>query len=333
MEAALNGPSGRTVLQDAVLTIGRVPDNQLVVTDAKASSHHAELRPQDEGYALTDLKSTNGTFVNEQSLQPLTPRLLQSGDVIRIGDTKFTYEVTGANPLDATVYGGPVQSEPPAYEPTVYAPPVSTSYGSNEPQNVPPPPTPAPYSQSPSGPGYPQYAPQQGAVPGYPYNPAPAQPGYVPPPQYPMQPGQMPPRKRSFRVLFIVLGIVLLVLVVSCSILAYAATRVAGASATLDTYCSNLKSKNYVNVYQQFSPKSTTRQRATQSQFTTLFSQVVNAHGGVSSCTVSNVKENGSDATGTVSYTFGDGSHEIDDSTLVNDNGTWGIMTLTARTA
>src|SRR5947209_13563182 len=68
MEAALNGPSGRTTLGPAVLTIGRVPSNSLVVNDAKASSRHAEISPTGTGYSITDVGSTNGTFVNEQKL-------------------------------------------------------------------------------------------------------------------------------------------------------------------------------------------------------------------------------------------------------------------------
>jgi serine/threonine protein kinase len=41
MAASLTGPLGRTVLGPTRLTIGRAADNQLVVTDPKASSHHA----------------------------------------------------------------------------------------------------------------------------------------------------------------------------------------------------------------------------------------------------------------------------------------------------
>src|SRR6266700_2794189 len=98
MEAALQGPTGRVVLGPGVLTIGRVADNQLVVNDTKASSHHAQigLAGSGQGYSLTDLGSTNGTFVNEQRLDSNVPRLLNAGDRIRIGDTTFTYEASSA---------------------------------------------------------------------------------------------------------------------------------------------------------------------------------------------------------------------------------------------
>ena len=101
MEAVLQGPSGLTVLGPAVLTIGRTADNQLVVNDPKASSHHAEVRPSEQSYdksgtyySIIDLGSTNGTFVNNQRLDRNVPRPLANGDRIRIGDTVFNYTAT-----------------------------------------------------------------------------------------------------------------------------------------------------------------------------------------------------------------------------------------------
>jgi len=97
MEAGLLGPFGRIVLGSGIVTIGRASDNQLVVNHPAASSHHAEIRPGVFGYSHTDLGSTNGTFVNDQPLAPHLPRLLQSGDRIRIGDMTFLYEVGRPN--------------------------------------------------------------------------------------------------------------------------------------------------------------------------------------------------------------------------------------------
>src|SRR5260370_8604284 len=79
MEAVLQSPLGQTVLGPGVLTIGRALDNQLVVNNPTASSHHAEIRPGVQSYSLTDLGRPNATFVNEQKLNPLIPRLLQAG--------------------------------------------------------------------------------------------------------------------------------------------------------------------------------------------------------------------------------------------------------------
>jgi predicted component of type VI protein secretion system len=127
MEATLKGPYGQTVLEPTPYpyTIGRAPDNQLVVNDPRVSSHHAQIRPEGQGYDIVDLGSSNGTFVNEQRLVPHVPRLLYAGDLIRIGDTWFTYEAGAMSqpPIEATVYGGFGQGSNPSYSPTVATPP------------------------------------------------------------------------------------------------------------------------------------------------------------------------------------------------------------------
>ena len=68
MEASLLGPFGRTLIGATSVTIGRAPDNTLVLSDSKASSHHAEIRFEAQYYNLVDLGSTNGTFVNGQQV-------------------------------------------------------------------------------------------------------------------------------------------------------------------------------------------------------------------------------------------------------------------------
>src|ERR1700692_423301 len=164
MEAVLNGPNGRFVLGPAPLTIGRTPDNQLAVNDIKASSHHAAIRPNGQGYTIVDLGSTNGTFVNGQQLERGMPRQLNSGDTIRIGDTSYTYQTSGGNDSQyaATAFANPGQgpfqgNAPSGYDPTVAAsssPSPSTAYGANAMQGY----------QS-SSPDYQQY--NQGAQPPY----------------------------------------------------------------------------------------------------------------------------------------------------------------------
>ncbi len=97
LQASLIGSTGRFPLGAARITIGRAPDNQLVLNnDPKVSSHHAELRLEAQSYAVVDLGSTNHTFVNGQQLYRDLPHLLRHGDSILFGDTKFTYEVNNA---------------------------------------------------------------------------------------------------------------------------------------------------------------------------------------------------------------------------------------------
>ena len=92
MEATLSSSLGQTNLGTSIITIGRARDNGLVVSDPTVSSHHAEIRQDVQGYSIIDLGSMNGTFVNGQRLTKNTPRTLNSGDTIRIGNFTFTYE-------------------------------------------------------------------------------------------------------------------------------------------------------------------------------------------------------------------------------------------------
>src|SRR4051794_1044822 len=70
-------------------TIGRGSSNRVELPDLQASRQHAVLRPADGGvWQVEDLGSTNGTFVNGQTVQ--TRRLI-SGDHLQVGDTFFLY--------------------------------------------------------------------------------------------------------------------------------------------------------------------------------------------------------------------------------------------------
>src|SRR5579862_1485351 len=72
-------------LTGKVLTIGRLPDNGLVLSHATISRRHAEIR-LDGAYAiLTDLGSSTGTRVADHRLKPNEPVALESGDTAQIG--------------------------------------------------------------------------------------------------------------------------------------------------------------------------------------------------------------------------------------------------------
>ncbi len=64
------------------LTIGRRNTNDIVIENLVVSGSHAKLDALEEGFLITDLRSKNGTFVNEA---PITSHWLQDGDVVRIG--------------------------------------------------------------------------------------------------------------------------------------------------------------------------------------------------------------------------------------------------------
>ena len=91
----LRSPAQRPVvyrIKPGKNTLGRQPDNDVVISDESASRRHAEIYYNDNSLVITDLNSTNGTFVNRQRLaQPL---VLRSGDQIRIGQqvANITYK-------------------------------------------------------------------------------------------------------------------------------------------------------------------------------------------------------------------------------------------------
>jgi pSer/pThr/pTyr-binding forkhead associated (FHA) protein len=60
------------------------------VNDAEISRRHASLRPVEGGLEISDLQSSNGTFVNGSRING--GHRLAPGDVIRMGDTTFDVE-------------------------------------------------------------------------------------------------------------------------------------------------------------------------------------------------------------------------------------------------
>ncbi len=88
--AAPGEPAPAFELGRPVLTIGRAPSNDIVLPDASVSKHHAQIFQTGDGWSLTDLSSTNGSWINgvrvvDQHLMP--------GDRIRIGTFELTFEV------------------------------------------------------------------------------------------------------------------------------------------------------------------------------------------------------------------------------------------------
>ena len=76
-----------------VLTIGRARDNDICVNHRSVSRNHVEVHVDERGAQLRDLRSTNGTFVNDQ---PVGSVYLRDGDRIKVGRTVFKY-ISGSN--------------------------------------------------------------------------------------------------------------------------------------------------------------------------------------------------------------------------------------------
>jgi hypothetical protein len=69
----------------AGITIGREPKNDVVLSDPRASYHHAWIGIIDHKAVLRDLGSTNGTFLNAQIDSPVSEVVLSPGDTIFFG--------------------------------------------------------------------------------------------------------------------------------------------------------------------------------------------------------------------------------------------------------
>ena len=75
------------------LLLGRGDDCDIRIPDHSVSRKHVRIEPTAEGFFVTDLQSTNGTFVNDQQLG--SSRLLQDGDYLRVGNCIYRYLAGG----------------------------------------------------------------------------------------------------------------------------------------------------------------------------------------------------------------------------------------------
>jgi hypothetical protein len=82
-------------LNQAVINIGRRPDNQLVIPDPRVSRVHAQLRAVRQRFILFDLDSTGGTFVNGERIHQAT---LFPGDVISLAGLPVVYGQEDSHP-------------------------------------------------------------------------------------------------------------------------------------------------------------------------------------------------------------------------------------------
>lgn len=78
-------------LLDSEHTIGRTPDNTIVLAESSVSSRHARLYRNAEGFFLEDLQSRNGTFANGERVTE--KRKLEDGDLLRFGKVLMTFNI------------------------------------------------------------------------------------------------------------------------------------------------------------------------------------------------------------------------------------------------
>ncbi len=76
----------------SIVGIGRSPDNTIVLDESNISGYHAQINKEGDRYLITDLGSSNGTYVNGTKIVALNPKLLADSDLIEIGNFQLTIE-------------------------------------------------------------------------------------------------------------------------------------------------------------------------------------------------------------------------------------------------
>ena len=86
-------PSGQRIsLGDRTISVGRLPECTIPLSDHNVSRKHAEIRPGRGAYVVVDLGSTNGTMVNGTRITG--EQRLGDGDILSFGSTYVRFEAS-----------------------------------------------------------------------------------------------------------------------------------------------------------------------------------------------------------------------------------------------
>lgn len=92
------GKADRVFELKGVTSIGRTPENDIVLEAEGASRRHAIVLVRGDKVVIVDLGSTNGTYVNGVQALPQRQTVLGNGDLITIGLTTLRYDAQAAQP-------------------------------------------------------------------------------------------------------------------------------------------------------------------------------------------------------------------------------------------
>ena len=312
MKAVLHGPLGSTILETTLFTFGSSPDNSLVIDNIKVSAHHAEIRLEEHGYSITDLGSIHGTYVNGDRLDFNTPRLLNPGNSISMGDIVFTYDIVETPQIEETVpisrkqeeaYQVPSEENLETFQNTHN---MDTINGSPENQQLIEANTHYTLPQ--------QYMPSNSQQPdSTPFIPADFDgpiPGYMPVEQV---------RRGNRR--FILIGLGLLALI-ALAVGGYFYFTRSTPEKTLDAFCNAMQGQDYQTAYNQLS-------NSLQSSETELeFANTLRANGKINTCTHSSANVTNNRATANVTIVTGSRQVSRSSIALTADSGNIWKMSL-----
>lgn len=96
----LESSNGQSWILHGRCSLGRGPENDIIIDSPKASRKHAFIHPQDDEYWLVDNHSRNGTYRNDKRV--VRPTHLRHGDRLNIGGQNFVFhQPKSSRPHDA----------------------------------------------------------------------------------------------------------------------------------------------------------------------------------------------------------------------------------------
>jgi pSer/pThr/pTyr-binding forkhead associated (FHA) protein len=99
--------------QTKVTVIGRQEGCDLSPQHSSISRRHAEISFVNGRYILRDLASKNGTFLNDQRVEPGSIHLLSANDMLRFGQVLFVFRLHQARPESSLLLRAQKSSQPP----------------------------------------------------------------------------------------------------------------------------------------------------------------------------------------------------------------------------
>jgi len=98
----LTDPSGlEHLIQSRSMILGRSIDCEIVISDGRVSREHSRIYYEGHRWFIEDLKSTNGTYLNNEHITQLME--LKDGDIIQVGDITFTFHDPETTKTDVSI--------------------------------------------------------------------------------------------------------------------------------------------------------------------------------------------------------------------------------------
>lgn len=103
LDGACRGTATTLSVDKATMTIGRGLQSDICIPQTTISKHHATIQYQNLVFSLIDLKSTNGTWINDERIPPHKPIRLNNGDRIGFSEFKFQFHLPELIPTKDTI--------------------------------------------------------------------------------------------------------------------------------------------------------------------------------------------------------------------------------------